>query len=46
MAGNESPVPRASQFPEGTGDLICLYSGLASFFFLGHTMLVSRTLDE
>jgi len=32
-AGNEPPLLRASQFREGAGDLICLHSGLASFFF-------------
>ena len=30
--GDESPLPRASRFSEGTRNLICLYSGLASFF--------------
>jgi DNA-binding response OmpR family regulator len=32
-AGNEPSLPIASQFVEGIWDLICLYSGLASFFF-------------
>jgi DNA-binding response OmpR family regulator len=32
-AGNEPSLPIVSQFVEGTWNLICLYSGLASFFF-------------